>query len=129
MREMRQAIFDGTFPSYYQMKRPCLLMSDEENPSVPPKRNRVKVHTLGDYEVHHSQEGFASIKQISSGEIMHSVNKPEEESNRVYIQQSDLFKKLKLTDNEGKKDIVLWDVGLGAGHNALGNGGNQRLHL
>ena len=119
MREMRQAIFDGSFPSYYQMKRPYLLMSDEENPCVPPKKNRVKVHILGDYEVHHSLEGFASIKQISSGEIMHSVNKPEEESNRVYIQQSDLFNKLKRSDNVEKKDIILWDVGLGAAHNAM----------
>lgn len=119
MREMRQAIFDGTFPSYYKMKRPYLLMSDEENPSVPPKRNSVKIHRLGDYEVHHSQEGFASIKQISSGEIMHSVNKPEEESNRVYIEQSDLKDKLICKDGKEPAEVVLWDVGLGAAHNAM----------
>lgn len=118
MREMRQAIFDGTFVEYYNAKRPILLLTDEENPAVPPKRNVVKVARLGDYEVHHSPEGFASIKQISSGEIMHSVNKPEEESNRLYIEQSDLFNKLVISDNK-PKDIVIWDVGLGAAHNAM----------
>lgn len=119
MREMRQAIIDGNFPSYYQMKRPLLLLTDEENPAVPPRRNVVKVHRLGDYEVHHSKEGFASIKQISSGEIMHSVNKPEEEANRVYIEQSDLANKLLIKDGEEAKQLVLWDVGLGAAHNAM----------
>ena len=94
MREMRQAIFDGNFVEYYNAKRPYLLMSDEDNPPIPPKRNVVKIHRLGDYEIHHSKEGFASIKQTSSGEIMHSVNKPEEEANRLYIEQSDLANKL-----------------------------------
>ena len=94
MREMRQAIFENKFVEYYNAKRPLLLISDEDNPPVPPKRNVVRVHRLGDYEIHHSKEGFASIKQISSGEIMHSVNKPEEEANRLYIEQSDLANKL-----------------------------------
>jgi queuine tRNA-ribosyltransferase len=32
-------------------------------------------HLLGDYEVHTAREGFASIRQISSGEIMHSARR------------------------------------------------------
>ncbi len=159
MREMRQAIFDGKFVEYYNTKRPFLLMSDEDNPPIPPRRNVVKIHRLGDYEIHHSKDGFASIKQTSSGEIMHSVNKPEEEANRLYIEQSELGKKLlrldvpqrieeelttKSTDgaadfkmvsdcndvngewiatplSEARNDdrIVVWDVGLGAAHNAM----------
>ena len=159
MREMRQAIFDGKFVEYYNSKRPFLLMSDEDNPPIPPRRNVVKIHRLGDYEIHHSKDGFASIKQTSSGEIMHSVNKPEEEANRLYIEQSELGKKLlrldvpqrieeelttKSTDgaadfkmvsdcndvngewiatplSEARNDdrIVVWDVGLGAAHNAM----------
>ncbi|MBQ3643614.1 MAG: tRNA guanosine(34) transglycosylase Tgt [Candidatus Riflebacteria bacterium] len=125
MREMRQAIFENKFVEYYNAKRPLLLISDEDNPPVPPRRNVVRVHRLGDYEIHHSKEGFASIKQISSGEIMHSVNKPEEEANRLYIEQSDLTNKLVKDDvkdgiasNDGPK-IVVWDVGLGAAHNAM----------
>ena len=165
MREMRQAIFENKFVEYYNAKRPLLLISDEDNPPVPPKRNVVRVHRLGDYEIHHSKEGFASIKQISSGEIMHSVNKPEEEANKLYIEQSDLANKLVNDDvkdgialmtqssallppatrshpvarlhspilgayqslrdsypaNRGasEKEIVVWDVGLGAAHNAM----------
>ena len=144
MREMRQAIFENKFVEYYNAKRPLLLISDEDNPPVPPRRNVVRVHRLGDYEIHHSKEGFASIKQTSSGEIMHSVNKPEEEANRLYIEQSDLANKLVNNDvkdriatasskprnddsnngiatpparNDG--EIVVWDVGLGAAHNAM----------
>lgn len=165
MREMRQAIFDGKFVEYYNAKRPFLLMSDEDNPPIPPKRNAVKIHRLGDYEIHHSKEGFASIKQTSSGEIMHSVNKPEEEANRLYIEQSELGRKILKENwiamdstnprNDESKDwiakspianaisplsqpmadsssasrgaskfgnngkIVVWDVGLGAAHNAM----------
>jgi queuine tRNA-ribosyltransferase len=134
MREMRQSIFENKFVEYYNAKRPLLLISDEDNPPVPPKRNVVRVHRLGDYEIHHSKEGFASIKQISSGEIMHSVNKPEEEANRLYIEQSDLANKLvmlshkddcedriatqsSIARNDGR--IIVWDVGLGAAHNAM----------
>ena len=165
MREMRQAIFDNKFVEYYNAKRPLLLISDEDNPPVPPRRNVVRVHRLGDYEIHHSKEGFASIKQTSSGEIMHSVNKPEEEANRLYIEQSDLANKILMlprlrgschevtegaadceavSGNNGiplssiaapsvslafdsspasrgasGKEIVVWDVGLGAAHNAM----------
>lgn len=176
MREMRQAIFDGKFKEYYNAVRPILLLSDEANPPVPPKRNVVRIARLGDYEIHHSKEGFASIKQTSSGEIMHSVNKPEEEANKLYIEQSELANKIlklpplpqcnalqppqSLCDsspasrgassccNDDGKDwiatrptcnddgkgwiatqssiarnddakIVVWDVGLGAAHNAM----------
>lgn len=31
MREMRQAVFEGTFPSYYKMKRPLLFLTDGES--------------------------------------------------------------------------------------------------
>ncbi|MBR4571207.1 MAG: tRNA guanosine(34) transglycosylase Tgt [Candidatus Riflebacteria bacterium] len=119
MREMRQAIFENKFVEYYNAKRPLLLISDEDNPPVPPRRNVVRVHRLGDYEIHHSKEGFASIKQTSSGEIMHSVNKPEEEANRLYIEQSDLAKKILMLPHNDDAKIVVWDVGLGAAHNAM----------
>ena len=144
MREMRQAIFDGKFKEYYNAVRPILLLSDEANPPVPPKRNVVRIARLGDYEIHHSKEGFASIKQTSSGEIMHSVNKPEEEANKLYIEQSDLGQRLikknwiatrptacavsplrqpeaDTSPNQrfGEDQIIVWDVGLGAAHNAM----------
>jgi queuine tRNA-ribosyltransferase len=73
---------------------------------------------LGDYEVHHAWEGFASIRQISSGEIMHSRTAPMEEARKLYVEQSFLTERL--TENPRKKDpLVIWDVGLGAGANAM----------
>src|ERR1700731_204760 len=43
---------------------------------LPVKMKREKSMHLGDYEVHKAWEGFASIRQISSGEIMHSRTSP-----------------------------------------------------
>jgi queuine tRNA-ribosyltransferase len=73
---------------------------------------------LGDYEVHRAWEGFASIRQISSGEIMHSRTAPMEEARKLYVEQSFLAERL--TENPRKKDpLVIWDVGLGGGANAM----------
>jgi queuine tRNA-ribosyltransferase len=73
---------------------------------------------LGDYEVHRAWEGFASIRQISSGEIMHSRTAPMEEARKLYVEQSFLAERL--SENPRKQDpLVIWDVGLGAGANAM----------
>jgi queuine tRNA-ribosyltransferase len=73
---------------------------------------------VGDYEIHTSAEGFSSIRQISSGEIMHSVNAPDEEANRLYVEQSRLAVRLMKHESE-TNELVIWDVGLGAGFNAM----------
>jgi queuine tRNA-ribosyltransferase len=79
---------------------------------------REGVLQLGDYEVHRAWEGFASIRQISSGEIMHSRTAPMEEARKLYVEQSFLAERL--TENPRKKEpFVIWDVGLGAGANAM----------
>ena len=79
---------------------------------------REEVLQLGDYEVHRAWEGFASIRQISSGEIMHSRTAPMEEARKLYVEQSFLAERL--TENPRKNDpLVVWDVGLGAGANAM----------
>jgi queuine tRNA-ribosyltransferase len=79
---------------------------------------REEVLQLGDYEVHRAWEGFASIRQISSGEIMHSRTAPMEEARKLYVEQSCLAERLR--ENEADKEpLVIWDVGLGAGANAM----------
>src|SRR5437762_5980842 len=81
-----------------------------------------KQRTLGNYEVHMAWEGFASIRQISSGEIMHSRTPPMEEARRLYIEQSNLVNRLQLSageDPESAASLVFWDVGLGAAANAM----------
>ncbi len=72
---------------------------------------------LGDYAVHTAREGFASIVQRSSGEIMHSRTPPMEEAERVYAGQADLADRLRAPEVD--EPLVLWDVGLGAAANAM----------
>ncbi|MBM4256596.1 MAG: tRNA guanosine(34) transglycosylase Tgt [Deltaproteobacteria bacterium] len=118
MREMRDRILRGDFAAYYETKRVELLRDDADNPSQPPKRVRTRRSPrLGDYEIHQSAQGVYSIQQRSSGEVMHSVNDPSEEANRLYIEQSCLA--TRLTRQEPAEPLVIWDVGLGAAFNAM----------
>jgi queuine tRNA-ribosyltransferase len=80
------------------------------------KRNESQ--RLGDYEVHKAWEGFASIRQVSSGEIMHARTLPMDEARQLYVEQSFLGKRLR-ENAQGQGPLVIWDVGLGAGANAM----------
>ena len=82
------------------------------------KTKSVQPARLGDYQLHRSVHGFYSIRQISSGEIMHSVSAPSEEANKLYIEQSALAARLFESDNN-VGELVIWDVGLGAATNAM----------
>jgi queuine tRNA-ribosyltransferase len=119
MREMRGHIFAGSFAQYYESKRHELGGSDDEN-VVHPVKKRVptKPRQLGDYEVITGPQGFSSIRQISSGEVMHSVNRPSDEAQALYIEQSRLAERLLKLDDDAN-ELVIWDVGLGAASNAM----------
>lgn len=118
MREMRASILEGNFLDFYNRKRKELVMNDLENPPklvTQEKSNRKEKRlTLGDYEVHNSGRDFYSIRQISSGEVMHSINPPQEEAHNLYVLPSQIGKRL----NE-LNEVVIWDVGLGAAHNSM----------
>ncbi|MCM2323782.1 MAG: tRNA guanosine(34) transglycosylase Tgt [Oligoflexia bacterium] len=119
MREIRASILAGTFAEYYHERRGALAAADGENPVSPPRPKRVRGTRrmeLGDYEVHSSPQGFSSIRQRSSGEIMHSVSDPMEEANRLYVDQCRLAERLA---EPGETPLVIWDVGLGAATNAM----------
>jgi queuine tRNA-ribosyltransferase len=119
MREMRASILAGNFADFYEQKKTELVRSDEENPSLIPKKLRVyRPPQLGDYQVQVSPEGFSSIRQISSGEVMHSVNRPCDEANKLYVEQSSLAARLEKTD-PAATELIVWDVGLGAASNAM----------
>ncbi|HEX2861211.1 MAG TPA: MnmC family methyltransferase, partial [Lacunisphaera sp.] len=60
-----------------------------------------------------------SIRQISSGEVMHSVSAPADEANRLYIEQSHLANRLLRRSPDDTDPLVVWDVGLGAASNAM----------
>ncbi|MBF0440275.1 MAG: tRNA guanosine(34) transglycosylase Tgt [Oligoflexales bacterium] len=118
MREIREHILNGTFYEYYKIKKQQLVMTDREYPPHPPKsKNKNRVPTsLGNYELKVSPEGFYSIRDIKTGETMHSVNNPDEEAHRLYVDQSRLIEKIQF---DKKEPLVLWDVGLGNAHNAM----------
>jgi queuine tRNA-ribosyltransferase len=87
------------------------MASDTARIDAEVKHERLP--TLGDYEVHRAWEGFASIRQISSGEIMHSRTDPMEEARKLYVEQSRLAERLQ------SESLILWDAGLGAAANAM----------
>ena len=119
MREMRESILRDEFSAYYGAHRLELGRNDEENVVHPvKKRHPVKSKILGDYDIVTGPQGYSSIRQISSGEVMHSVNRPSDEANRLYIDQSGLAQRLLLGDGH-TDELVIWDVGLGAASNAM----------
>ncbi|MGI8956006.1 MAG: tRNA guanosine(34) transglycosylase Tgt [Chthoniobacterales bacterium] len=115
MRDIRESILTGRFAEFYREKRELLQESDREYPAQHPKPARRKSMSLGNYEVHIAQEGFASVRQVSSGEIMHMRTPPMEEAHRLYVEQSQLAARLTAADGP----LVIWDVGLGAAANAM----------
>ena len=122
MREIRQSILADRFLELYEQKRAFLHQSDADNPIHKQKPKRKQSLRLGDYEVHKAWEGFASIRQISSGEIMHCRTAPMEEARKLYIEQSNLAERLPLSEGETLENAVpltIWDVGLGAAANVM----------
>jgi queuine tRNA-ribosyltransferase len=112
MKEIRAAIHADTFAAFYRERRDGLAMADQDNPPVPRPRTRPTVaHARGAFAVHVATQGHASIKHLPSGEIMHSVNAPDAEAEAVYVAQSQLLRQ--------RRPLVVWDVGLGAAHNAM----------
>jgi len=116
MRDIRESILARRFADFYREQRAVLQESDREFPVRRPKPTRRKAMSLGNYEVHIAQEGFASIRQASSGEIMHMRTPPMEEARSLYVEQSQLAQRLVPPPPEG---LVIWDVGLGAAANAM----------
>lgn len=115
MEKIRQSIRLGRFYEFYEKTRKELILGDAEEISHSPRvKHKDKKRELGDYEVHRSEKGFSSIRQKSSGEIMHSVNHPDEEARSLYVNPARIEKRL-----ISQSTLTVWDVGLGAGHNVM----------
>jgi queuine tRNA-ribosyltransferase len=123
MRDIRASILEDRFLSLYHERRQYLQCEDLDNPAVHPKVGKERrPRQLGNYEVHLAEAGFASIRQISSGEIMHSHTPPLEEAKALYVDQSRLQERLKLSAEEDPSQaspLIIWDLGLGAAANAM----------
>jgi queuine tRNA-ribosyltransferase len=121
-REIREQIISGRFAEYYQTKRVELGLYDNEEPQTPspPRPDRKPPKTLGDYELRQSTKenntGHTVIRQISSGESMHPTGDPNTEAEAVYIKPSGLQQRV---SEATQTPLIIWDVGLGAAHNAM----------
>ena len=115
VRAMRAAIVAGTFAAFYREQREALAIADRDNPPGPrPKQRRGPPTTRGNFALH-TGDDFTSIRHVPSGEVMHSVNDPDDEAHRIYVEQS-----VAIDDAlAGRRPIRVWDVGLGAAHNAM----------
>jgi queuine tRNA-ribosyltransferase len=116
MQDIRAHIAGGTFAAFHAERRRTLALVDPDNPpGRRPAARRARPRTRGVFAVHTSPQGFASIQHVPSGEVMHSVNRPDEEAHRVYVAQSALIARALA----GERPHGVWDVGLGAAHNAM----------
>jgi len=115
MKEIRNKILEGSFSEYYKQMREELIRGDaEEKIQTPRIKLKDRGMNLGDFEILTHVKGFSSIRQKSSGEVMHSVNHPDEEARAIYIGPAAIEKRISLD-----RELIVWDVGLGAGHNSM----------
>jgi queuine tRNA-ribosyltransferase len=90
--------------------------------------------TAGDHEVVVTRGGAPAILDRASGEVMHPVVGPRVEAATLYVEPARLAARLAQPD---ARPLVLFDVGLGAGSNAIAawrasearSGGGRRLEI
>jgi queuine tRNA-ribosyltransferase len=118
MSRMRRHILADTFATYRDDQRLVLARADEDNPPVPtPRRRRGRNESaLERFAIHESAEGHASIVHRASGEMMHGGIDPTLEANALYVEQSRLVERI---GERSDAPLVVWDVGMGAAHNAM----------
>jgi len=122
MRDIRAAILEGRFLDFYNEQRGILDESDIDNGIAKVKVRPTPSRTLGNYVVHMAPEGFGAIRQISSGETMHAHTSPIDEARTLYVEQSQLRERIRLSGDANPREtapLVIWDVGLGAAANAI----------
>jgi queuine tRNA-ribosyltransferase len=118
MRTMREHILADDWLSFYRSQRDLLDARDSYGAPVrhvtKAQRQKLKLK-LGRYEVI-IRDGTGHIREMTSGEVMHSVNDPAEEARSLYVEQSRLVEHL---TEPAAAPLVVWDVGLGAASNAM----------
>lgn len=118
MAEIRSQIRHDTFRAFLAEQRQLLALTDQHNPpGRQPKAKPIRRPTRGSFGVVTSTHGFSSIQHLPSGEVMHSVNHPDLEAEQIYVAQSSWI--ARATAAPLARPLVVWDVGLGAGHNAM----------
>jgi queuine tRNA-ribosyltransferase len=117
MRDMRRSIVEDRFLAFYRERRALLEQDDVDNPVAAVRPRSAPALTLGAYELHRAREGFASIRHVASGEVMHSHAPPMEEARSLYVEQAQLAELLRREPRDSP--VVIWDLGLGAAANGM----------
>jgi queuine tRNA-ribosyltransferase len=68
------------------------------------------------YAVVRTRKGQVAMRSLDTGEVMHPGVGPLAEAEQLYVRQSRLGERLRTTRD---RNLVLFDVGMGAGSNAL----------
>jgi queuine tRNA-ribosyltransferase len=129
MRDARRAIAAGRYAAFARERLDAIDRHEHDRSARPPGRRTapapepsVPAATAtgiaspeGRYDLVITRLGAPAIRDRVLGEVMHPVIGPAVESERLYVAQSGLAARLAA----GGPPLVLFDVGLGAGSNAL----------
>ena len=88
-------------------------MSDERDSQERERHQRVS------HEIVQTRGGALAMRSLVDGEVMHPGVGPLVEAEQLYVRQSRLRERLRANDGGQPDRLVLFDVGLGAGSNAL----------
>jgi len=116
MATIRAAIVDGRFAARYAELAPRLAADDPTHPpGPPPQARRGRAMARGGFAIDADADGRGRVRHVASGEVMHSVNDPDAEAAALYVAQPRAIARALA----GSAPLVVWDVGLGAAHNAM----------
>ena len=115
MASLRAAIVDDRFAAVAAALGPRLDADDPQHPPGPPPRiRRGRATTRGAFAIAVGADGRARICHAASGEVMHPGDAPDDEAARLYVAQPRAVARAL-----AGAPLVVWDVGLGAAHNAM----------
>jgi queuine tRNA-ribosyltransferase len=114
MREVRAAIEAGRYAAF-AAERIAAIDRHEHDPARRPPGARREELDRPPFALVTTTSGATAVRDEATGEVMHPVIGPTAEAEALYARQSRLAERL---DRPGEP-LVLFDVGLGAGANAL----------
>ncbi len=130
LRDVRAAIEAGRYGAWARSRLEAIDRHEHDPSRRPPGRRAPAVTPPGGapaagtggaapggarFEIVVTSQGAPAVRDAEAGEVMHPVVGAAVESERLYVAQSRLRERLA----EPGPPLVLFDVGLGAGSNAL----------
>ncbi len=118
MREARAAIEAGRYAAFARATLAAVDRHEHDPARRPPGRRSAAAFAGAGgarFEIVLTSLGVPAVRDAVAGEVMHPVVGPAVEAERLYVAQSRLRDKLAAPGPR----LVLFDVGLGAGSNAL----------